>query len=224
MKKIVITMALAALVSTTYGQGFVSVAGNQSDHTNLTVITTGWAGGFLASGTEGALGNLASGQSYHLALLSTTASSPVTTLFGDASLATDWSYTGLLGGNGTFAGRLNIGAGLQTTGTTGPIGVSVNWVLVGWSSNLGTSWALVEAQLAGGAFTNTTPGFLGWTVTGAGAAAGAAPALPTVIQGAGGVIPNTAFTLLTTPIVPEPATLALVGLGGLALLAFRRRQ
>jgi|ERR1017187_1223844 hypothetical protein len=221
MKKIVITMALAALVGTSYGQGFVSVAGNQVSQTNTTLITSGWTGGTLGSGVFGSLGNLATGQAYREALLTTTAGSPTLTLFGDATLASDWLYTGQLGQNNTFAGRLSIGSGLLANNA--PIGNSQSWLLVAWSTSLGPDWATVETKMAAGNFNNVL-GWIGWSGIGVGAAAAASPVLPLVIQGTGGtgIIPA-GFSLLQTQ-VPEPSTIALAGLGGLSLLLFRRRK
>ena len=220
MKKIVITMALTALVGTSYGQGFVTVAGTMQSSTNNTSITSAWTGGTLAGG--GALGNVASGQSYRMALLSSTAGSPVLNLYGDATLGTDWLYTGLLGANNTFAGRMTIGSGLATAAGTGTIGVSQNWLLVAWSTSLGTTWAGVASQLAAGDFNNVA-GFIGWSAVGVGAASAAAPAPALSVQFTSGSIIPAGFSLLATP-VPEPSTMALAGLAGLSLLLFRRRK
>lgn len=213
-------MALAALVGTSYGQGFVTVAGTMSNSTNSTAITTAWTGGQQSStGTWGNLGTANSGQHFDVALLTTTAGSPTLTLFGDANLATDWLYTGLSGVNAnTFAGRLSIGSDVMANNA--PVGNSQNWILVAWSTSLGTSWAQVEPLLAAGSFGAAT-GFIGWSAIGVGPAGAASPGLPLIIQGTGSIIPG-AFTLLQ--VVPEPSTIALAGLGGLSLLLFRRRK
>jgi hypothetical protein len=221
MKKIAITMALAALVGTSYGQGFVSVTGTMQSSTNNTIITTAWTGGQLGSGTLGPLGTTTQGQHYDVALLTTTAGGPILTLFGDANLATDWLFTGLQGQNNTFAGRMSIGSGLVANNA--PIGNSQNWLLVAWSTSLGTTWATVEPLLAAGSFGGAT-GWIGWSAIGVGAAAAASPAPPLQVQGISGSIIPAGFSLLQTPPVPEPSTIALAGLGGLSLLLFRRRK
>jgi hypothetical protein len=218
MKKIALTVALFATISLSYGQGYVSVQGTQQNQINDTVITSGWAGGLLAGGTV--LGSTTSGQSYNVALLTSTSANPLLNLYGSgADLNSTWLDTGLLGHNNTFAGRLVIGAGLQANNA--PVGNVQNWILVAWSSNLGDSWASVSSQLASGNFNNIT-GYIGWSSVGSAAAAAAAPTQPTVITGTGGVI-TSGFSLLATP-VPEPATMALAALGGASLLLFRRRK
>jgi hypothetical protein len=219
MKKIAITMALAALVGTSYGQGYVTVAGTMQSSTNNTAITTAWTGGQLNTGVYGALGTTTSGQHYDMALLTTTAGSPTLTLFGDATLAADWLYTGLQGANNTFAGRMTIGSGLVANNA--PISNSQNWLLVAWSTSLGTTWATVEPLLAAGSF-GAANGFIGWSAIGVGASGSAPPAISLTVQGTSGSIIPAGFSLLA--VVPEPSTIALAGLGGLSLLLFRRRK
>jgi hypothetical protein len=219
MKKIAITMALAALVGTSYGQGYVSITGTMQSSTNNTAITSAWTGGQLNSGVLGPLGTTTQGQHYDMALLTTTAGTPVLTLFGDATLAADWLYTGLQGQNNTFVGRMTIGSGLVANNA--PVANSQNWLLVAWSTSLGTTWATVEPLLAAGSF-GAANGFIGWSAIGVGASSAAAPAIPLQVQGITGSIIPAGFTLLT--VVPEPSTIALAGLGGLSLLLFRRRK
>jgi len=72
--------------------------------------------------------------------------------------------------------------------------------LVGWSGSAGSGGSLGWSQITGGA--GNPPGTAGTMVTGAGGFAG----------------------LELTPTVPEPATIALGGLGAAALLMFRRRK
>jgi len=218
MKKIICTLAVLGAVASSFAQGYVTVAGTTQNFTNNTLITASWTGGSAASG-NGVLGATTTGQSYKMALLTSTAANPILTLFGGgAAVTTDWLNTGLLGGNNTFAGRLTIGAGLLAANA--PIGNVQKWILVAWSAGLGADWNAVSTQLTSGSFANA--GFIGWSTVGTGAAAAAAPTTPLIIQGTGGIIPG-AMSLYAVP-VPEPSTLALAGLGGLALLALRRRK
>lgn len=218
MKKIALALAMAGLAVSSYGQGYVTVAGTQQNTTIGTIIDNTWAGGLLAGGTV--LQSTTQGGAYSVELLTSTAANPMTTLFGSgAALGTTWQDTGLLGHNNTFAGRLTIGSGLVANNA--PVGSSQSWLLVAWSSNLGANWSAVSSQLASGNFGGLS-GYVGWSTVGVASAAAAPPVLPTVIQGTGGVI-TSPYTLLATP-VPEPTTLALAALGGASLLLFRRRK
>jgi hypothetical protein len=164
------------------------------------------------------------------------------------SIATDahvwdgtWKDTGL-GATNTYNGRL------QASGASGNIDLSstIGWsnpttnnlVLVGWSATLGTSWVQVSNEcvlasanpnhyftIAGDQqnqilcfFGESTFGYLkpnsatpGATIFGTSAGANGLPILSLNTQ------------LYEVPI-PEPVTFALVGLGGLSLLLFRRRK
>jgi len=222
MKKTLCTLAVIGLAVSSFAQGYVTVAGTGQNSTNNTTITTSWTGGSAAGG--GALGATSSGQSYKLALLTTTSGSATTALFGSGAGLSTWSDTGLLGGNNTFAGRLTIGSSLATANGTAAVGNTQTWLLVAWSTSLGANWAAVAPKIAAGDF-NGSAGFLGWSLTGSGAASAAPPALSLVIQGTGAIIPGT-FSLLAVPVapVPEPGTMALAALGGASLLLFRRRK
>ena len=146
-----------------------------------------------------------------------------------------WVDTGLEGANSTSsAGKLiplAANAAAVVTGWAGGIGVGTtnNIVLVGWSSNLGTSWTAVSSLLSQWATEGST--VVGTAYFGE--------------SNTGFIVPNTSSTGATlfaaasnangTPIlslntqlyalpIPEPATFALAGLGGLSLLLFRRRK
>jgi hypothetical protein len=166
-----------------------------------------------------------------------TAPSAVTTL--DASLqdllTSTWSDTGVSGTNGVFPGR-EIGL---------PNAVALNWapgstqsfVVVGWSVQEGTTWAEVSSKLAGASLLSFNgsyiwqgfgfgfgfSGFLGATTVGQ--AVGGEPGGPgSLLFGATlGVTSTTQLYPVDFILIPEPATLALAGLGAAALLTFLRR-
>jgi hypothetical protein len=104
-------------------------------------------------------------------------------------------------------------------------------VFVGWSANLGSSWLQVSNVLANWATLGSTivgPAFFGESafgyITGTTSPAPGAAVFGTGSPSAQGLpiySPNMQLYLLP---VPEPATMALAGLGGLSLLLFRRRR
>jgi len=138
-----------------------------------------------------------------------------------------WTDAGLIGTNsaaagGRFASSINVDAANNSTVNGLPGVTAAQFVIIGWSANIGTTWQSVQSYLAN----PTVNGFFGESgVSGA------------ITTGNGGtqVTPATvgvsapqigAFTLgLVTPLpTPEPATLALAGLSGASLLLFRRRK
>ena len=219
MKKIVLAISLLGFGVCSYGQGYVTVAGTMQEQTNTTSLSSGWSGGSLGTGTFGNIGNIASGQSYYLALLTTTASSPVINLFGSGSaLNSTWLSTGPLGANTSFAGRMSIGSAYQVSNAA--IANSQDWLLVAWTANLGADWATIASQLSSGVFSQA--GYVGWSSIGVGASGPSN--LPLTVQGPSGSIIPSGFSLLAVSPVPEPGTLALAALGGASLLLFRRRK
>jgi len=222
MKKLAIILSLAAVAATSYGQGYVTVAGTEQNSTNTTLLTSGYTGGSAnGSGTFGAIGGTGTGQAYLVALLTTTASSPSTAFYGNANAVGAWTNTGTLGANNTFAGRLTIGSDYATSQGAAAVGTTQDWLLLAWSANEG-SLATVLANLANGGGW-AAAGYVGWSVIGTGAAGAAPSALPLTIEGTASPIITTGFTLDTVP-VPEPATMALAAISGASLLLFRRKK
>jgi hypothetical protein len=245
MKKILLTIGLMAATSAAFAQGLINFApGTFSVSTNATVYSSLFPANSpippTPGGAAGVTANTANGFYYELLIAPFTGTIPTDLKVWDG---TTWKDSGLKDTNAPSAGRLlggpttlNVGSlvgwnAFSVGGNTFPNGT--NYImLVGWSANLGTSWGQVSNVMATAANQNVnyfqTPGMffgesgIGWenpTSFGTGVAIfGAAP-------NAGGqpLLTASGMTLYELP-VPEPATFALVGLGGLSLLLFRRRN
>lgn len=229
MKKIVLTLALAGIMGTAFGQGVVvfSNAGTTDVYTNAT--QTIWGVGL--PGTTGISPTTANGGSFYYALLmqSYSGSGPTASTSLSSLAASGWLTTGLVGSPALVAGRI-AGGNPATTLLADPIGAGNQFTVLGWSGNVapGTlaGLTIVEANLALGSGYNWTltsaPGILGFVgISSVGTGVGSTLPPEALFGGAGQI---TGFINLYVVPVPEPATFALVGLGGLALLAFRRRN
>lgn len=201
MKKILITIGLAALISSSHAQGLLNFVNSAA-----TVIT-------LSSNST---------------LIGTTPATPGGfryELFRAAPGTTDTNLfigSGLIATN-TSAGRFVAGNGLALPGV--PLGGTAAIMIRGWSSNLGSNFAAALANV------NVLGGYIGQSaialnfLLGGDGGAGNVPTSP-VFGGASGIVaagPNNGFTLTYVP-VPEPSSMALAGLGAASLLMFRRRK
>jgi hypothetical protein len=237
MKKIVLTsLALVAGAALVHAQGTISLQEGKG-----TVVTNG------ATIGNAYLGN----SSYYYDILDMTDTSwnsltaqqqaGANNLLanpGDISLWTDSGVTGVNAGSLTSGGIAGLGGatGSSASNWAAPQGSSYNsasdydyYIVIGWSANLGTSWSAVSSKITSA--TLPTIGYFGESaVLDNYAGAGTLPA-PNVFSpssytglsgsGAGANPTNPELVLLP---VPEPATLALAGLGGLSMLFLRRRK
>jgi hypothetical protein len=226
MKKTLFTIGLASLaVLSSHAQGYVVFS---SSTQNMSTNNAGVAAlGATASGKTLGVGN------YYYALFSSSTITTGAALSGNVSgyafNTSGWTFdadpTAVAASTAT-AGRFlptaPNGDGTTTVpGLTG--GNSYNFVVVGWSANLGTTLAAAQAALS----TAGVSGFIGQSAVSGPIATGNGGSLPASAV-FGGIAPAIqAFTLgsfSNVAVIPEPTTLALAGLGGASLLLFRRRK
>jgi len=218
MKKILAIVALASVAVTGMSQGLVTI-----NQTSFNIQTN--------SGTIGTISGVAN--SFYFALLTIADPSGSTTtpvISSKSSLTSSWIDTGVTGTNGTgfTAGKLIAIGGIPGASATGVQGGGATnfFVVVGWSSTLGSTWSAVASQISNNSYLNNSACF-GYTQVGYGVGSDLAPGFA-VFGTNPGQIPTTAGSFVLTPInptpVPEPGTLVLAGLGGLSLLAFRRKK
>jgi hypothetical protein len=214
-----------------FAQGTIAVYSINSTfatYINSTAYSSSLNGVYNTTGGKTA----ATANSYYYALLYQPYSAGLTTVnpldSGYTLGMTAVNYTGFAGGikgTGGSSGTAVAGWSAPTDPTYGT-SEEANFVLVGWSANLGTTWSAVSAELSSGNW--LADGYFGVSSLGYSYAGGGPNTLNAVnifgvSQGAPGGLAN-GITLYSVSVVPEPCTMALLGLGGLSMFMIRRRK
>jgi hypothetical protein len=226
MKKLITIVALVVGTALGYSQGTIAV-----QNTTAGISTNTAAYGSGVSGISGPTFNAAN--TFYYALLYQTYTGTLTTNYAGSSAG--WTFaeygtnvsTGGIKGPGAGSGTSITGWGAPS-GSTYDTGTEMYYILVGWSSNLGSTWAAVQGQLNTSSWI-TQSGFFGvsplsWTYAGGGPSSLPAPNIFGTGAGPGAQGIPGSFTLYQTITVPEPSTIALAGLGALSMLLIRRRK
>jgi hypothetical protein len=249
MKKILATLAVSGLSAAAFAQGYINwtgAAGYVVAQTNGTTYSSfePSTGAAALAGTVGntmvnnAAGSAALGYSgYYFELLTSATASAAPTTPGGFST---WADTGLGATNtsnvNTPGRLLQQGASTLAAVNNWPAGNSQAIILVGWSANMGSSWATVLNELQNwgnfqGLYGDNTANaaYFGVSAFGSGVQSVASTGTGNQVLGTGtgevynpGTSPMQLNELATT--VPEPATFALAAIGGASLLLFRRRK
>jgi len=229
MKKILLTVALStAFAAVGFGQGYVGLANGTASKISANATLNGST--FTATGTTAG--------SYYFALfyapstdvsVSTVNGATSSAISGTSSLDTvgsfifnDSSWTldsSVLGVVGTRAGFIGDSTGSAQSAVPVAAGVTEDFVLLGWSGNIGSTVASVESFLNG---QGPTTGWIGESAVGSQVVSAGAPSPVPPIWGSAPQIPG--FTLGEVQPIPEPSTIALGVMGAAALLALRRKK
>jgi len=230
MKKFLSIIAVAGVAAASYGQGTVIFATSASAATHVSANTS--VGGTTFAQITGAA------NSYYFALF---ASSTATTVLGSSAAIVggtganlnsgasyvfndaNWTFVSYGASSGSTGKFLPSGTVNSDSTTTVPFATAaspINVVTIGWSSNIGSTVASLEAFFAG--TSGQTSGFTGEVAVNT-ISAGSVP-------GSGNATANNVFSGITglklgevTP-TPEPTSIALGVMGGLSLLALRRKK
>ena len=119
-------------------------------------------------------------------------------------------------------GRLQSAQGAGIDDAIGGLaaGATASFVIVGWSSTIGTTWSAVQSFLTSGSLVGNM--YLGESPVSLFQTGDNASTPTNPIMAGSGAVPGFTVGLLNP--IPEPSTMALAALGGLSLLMFRRRK
>jgi len=204
MKKILAITCLAAVTTMVHAQGWIAFVGNSAN-----ITTNGVSYYSQVGGTSGKIASsTAAPGAFDFALLMSSSA-----LTGGASnpswnLVTQFNASALTGTAGPGFGLLTGPGGAGGVQINAAAGTAMNFLLVGWSTTLGSTWASIQTQLGDG-----TQNGAAWTTSGLFGQTGVVSATPFATAGAGdpsvfpGMFANGTLTLFGVAPTPEPTTM-----------------
>jgi PEP-CTERM motif-containing protein len=218
MKNLLFLVAVLGAITCSFGQGQINFNNSASTLITSTIIFPGVGETPIAPNTPGNF------SSFYFGLFVAPMGTPAPlTSFTDQRVGLhdpNWQFVGAYAVNSTAptgAGRLQNPGSPAIAGFAG--GTTVNFIIRGWSANMGTTWAQVVA------FIDATPNVLSTTY---GTSAMAVNAIlggggtPLPIPTAWGLGSSQVSGLVLYPQMPEPSAFALAGLGLAGSILYRR--
>jgi len=224
-KQLTIIAAISLAVVSVQAQGLVNFANSSSAGSK---VSTNAVVGGSASGLTGATAG-----TFYYALFSsaaTTVSGVATSLIPTGTTQPTGSFGALGDANWHFQGYATNSATVGRVAGPLPLtlngvlgGATLQFVVLGWSANLGLDLASLTSSL-NSALPQGTVAWLGESAVSVPVTVGDGGSVPTpAIMAASGAVPGFTVGLIPTS-VPEPATMALAALGGASLLMLRRKK
>ena len=224
MKKILTTLAIASAVAfSASAQGLISFNNSSTASTKISTNSP--------SGLAGNIANVGGVNGYYYALFASASATAVngssaatsgstttsTYVFNDNA----WSFAAMATNGATRAGQVSGSGSVAISGIAG--GNTSQFVVVGWSGNIGSTVASLISYLANPTFN----AWVGQSAVSGAMTLGNGSSIPTVLVFQGNAPALQGFTLgqiSGVAAVPEPGTMALAALGGASLLLFRRKK
>jgi len=237
MNKVLLTLTLISAVAiTTHGQGQITFSPS-TQKISVNSVIDGSATGLIPANAS------TTATTYYFALFASatahavggTQTAPILGYDGTpAALQSTYAFADpnwelVDYGVNTVAGKF-IGNEEDSVGTTTvpgiPGGSTAQFVVVGWNATLGSTIGQLESSLLSPGPEDGPEEFgcMGQSMVSGAITLGNGAGIPTSALFGPGATFIQGFTLGQFIYIPEPAALALGGLGGLALLAFRRKQ
>ena len=217
MKSLFTLCLMAALGSRCTAQGFINFNNTSSASSKISIATV--VGGPATVLTTGPAGSFIYALFYAPNKVTTVggSSGPVLPSVGGSFFVTsdsNWTFSGAYAQSSATPGRIS-GNANQVVNGVGLAG-NANFVILGWSATIGPTVADFQNFLAN----PSVPGYFGESAV-HNLTLGDGNTVPTPTALGGASIPG---FVLGTVYIPEPASLSLMALGGLACLVARRKS